>query len=187
MRYVPVNGTGDFSTAFLTCLAIPTTCEVYGVDNAGAQQGSTISFPVTIPVTNTGNISACGTSTVEFINYEIDGTNYSLNSLSADTLYAQYQNIGGPLPYYLWFGGVRTPDIINMNFRADPAAGNYPLLGINTNTYQRTRMESPIIINLTNFPAAGDYFEGSFAGQFRDSADLIPLHTINCSFRIKRY
>jgi hypothetical protein len=188
IRYVPVNGTGEFSTAFIPCSAVPPTCEVYGVDLASGQQGSMVSFPVIIPVTNTGNISACGTSTDEFINYVIDGNSYSVNSMSGDTVSANYANFGGLLPYQVWLLGSRHPDRINLNFRCDPAAGNYPLLYLWTKTYQRTRIESPLLVSLTNFPAApGNFFEGSFTGQFRDSADLVPLHSINCSFRIKRH
>ena len=66
-------------------------------------------------------------------------------------------------------------------------AGSYPVTRLTVHDYRRIGIIAPFNINVTNFPASpGGFYEGSFSGQFRDSANLTPLHSINGTFRIRR-
>lgn len=188
VRYCPVNSTGDFSTVFATCGNVPSDFEIYGIDKTTQQQSSVISYPVSLPLVNTGAITACGVSTVEYINYTIDGTNYTISSSNGDPLMAYSYNSNLPvLPVNMWMNGVKLPDQISFTLNGNTSPGSYPVKHLSTQTYQRIAPVLPMNAGLTNYPAlVGDYYEGSFSGQFRDSANLAPLHTINCSFRLKR-
>jgi hypothetical protein len=75
-RYVSTNNAGQFSVSLLRCGSSPATCDITGVDNITQQQATVTGIVIVTPVTNTGNITACGTSSSQFINYALDGTNY---------------------------------------------------------------------------------------------------------------
>ena len=97
-RYAGVKSNGDFSTTFVTCSGSAATCEILGVDDVAQQQGTIINATITSPITNAGNISTCGTSALEFINYKLDGTDYALSKISPmDSLIAVTESLPAPL------------------------------------------------------------------------------------------
>jgi hypothetical protein len=189
VRNVDANSSGEFSVTFTICSFAPATCEITGYDDAAAQQGSTSNVTVTTPVTDAGTLNACGISTVQFINYTLDGTNYSLSSAASDSLLAYTSTPGIVLPVKMWIMGSRNPDkYVNLTFGSNTATGTYPMNGrMYINNYGRIGVIEPFNVIITSFPqAAGGYFEGSFTGQFKDTANLSVVHDINATFRLAR-
>jgi hypothetical protein len=189
LRNAQVNSGGEFSVSFFICSGTPATCEVTGFDRTAQQQGTITNVAVTSPVTNAGTITACGTSTVQYIDYTLDGTNYSLSSTASDSLLAYVNTPGIVLPLKMMIMGSDNPSRkVQMTFGVNAATGTYPVNGrIYINDYIRIGVIEPFNVTLTSFPqAAGGYWEGSFSGQFRDSADLVPLHNISATFRLAR-
>jgi hypothetical protein len=187
-RYVSVNNTGDFSMATIRCSGSATLCDITAVDNATQVQGTVTGIAVTTPVTNAGNILACGVSAVQFINYTLDGNNYGLSSLTAsDSLYA-YSFQQQP-PYGTTIAGYSFT--ANKNFTLSFSSntmtpGTYPMSASVQNL--SGIMVNPSNVIITNYPQnSGGFFEGSFSGSFRDSANLNPVHTVSGSFRVRRY
>jgi hypothetical protein len=186
-RYASVNSNGEFATAFASCTGIPATCEVIGVDIGGQQQGIAVSTIVTAPETNTGTIAACGTSTQQYINYSVDGSSYSISTAGNDTLLFATTNNTQPSGFLTNVYGHHTSnEHIFFTFANNGVPGTYPLNHMEVLNYTRTALVAPLDVSLTVFPQVGQYYEGNFSGQFRDSSDLVPLHTINCSFRVRR-
>lgn len=186
--YVNVNSSGQFTLSFTTCSSTPATCTVTGVDNTTQQQGTVSNIAIVSPVTNTGNIVACGTSSVQFINYTLNGTNFSITSAASDSLY-MWTAQQGTTPFTTSAGGwnISNNASINFSFSGPQAAGVYPASRLSVNNFQGPFLVQPFNITVTNFPlAAGGFYEGSFGGQFRDSAAGSPLQTINGTFRVRR-
>lgn len=189
-RYVSTNSNGEFSFSFLRCNSSPASCDITAVDNTALQQ-ATVSVPVTSAVVNAGNITACGTSAAQYINYTLDGIDYSISSASpADSIYAYYYQSGtGTFQNIISGYNLTLNKSINFTFvSAGQVAGTYPFANLNVQQYNAIGFIAPSTVTLTNYPAvSGGFFEGNFTGSFRDSANLTPLHTINGTFKVRRY
>jgi hypothetical protein len=54
-----------------------------------------------------------------------------------------------------------------------------------TQSFNNLTLVQPLNVTITNFPqAAGEFYEGSFSGQFKDASNV--THSITCSFRVRR-
>lgn len=188
-RDVETNNAGEFSVTFTFCSPTPATCEITAYDESAQQQGSTANVPVTSPVTDAGTLTACGVSTVQYINYTLDGTSYSISSITLDSLLAYTSTPGIVLPIKMQIMGSHMPDKnVQMFFGCNSAPGTYAMNGrMYINDYKRIGVIEPFNVTLTSFPQSiGGYFEGNFSGQFKDSANLSVIHDINATFRIAK-
>ena len=193
-RHSSVNNNGEFASCFITCAGSPSTCAVTGVDAAASQQSDPISVAITLPVTNSGDIFACGVSAVQFINYAIDGTQYSLTSAANDSLVGY--TYGSNQPYYSWISGNNsstTPSnsrYLTLYFSHDPAPGTYNVNSISVQSNipnDSAFVVAPFTITLTNYPAnAGGFFEGTFTGRYKYLVSGA-IHNIAGSFRVRKY
>jgi len=183
VHYAKVDAGGTFSTNYVLCNATSATVQALGVDETAQQQGNTISVPVTLPTTDVGNISACGTSSAEFINYTIDANPYSI--APPDSLQAWTQ-IQPPMTTYIVGIQRSTNNYITIQFEhSSLAAGTYPISFLDINNLSNLTIVQPLNVTITNFPqAVGEFYEGSFLGQFKDFANL--THNVTCSFRMRR-
>lgn len=195
-RYVPINTAGEFQTTFTQCAGNTTGFTVIGVDTVAQQQSSTaVNVALTSPITDAGNISACGAAATQFVNYTLDGVSYSMSF---------------PSSTYIFFGrtdsiqvgmmatsniSVYSPNAntnrFNISFRHQGLSpGTYQLNSLAVENYSSigggmsvTITQSSVVIN--NFPqSAGQYYEGSLSSTFRDS--LNANHTLTGTFRILR-
>jgi hypothetical protein len=184
-RYASVNASGDFSLTFTTCGAAQTTCSITGTDSQAQQQSPPVTVMVTFPVTNAGNIIACGTSTVEFLNYTLDGVSVNLSSTIFGDIFNEYDTLG---TNHINIGGYRSQsEHLSFEYASNGAIGTFPALYVNVGSYNtgiNATLVQPFNIVITNHPQVGGYFEGSFSGQFTDS--LNTTHNLNGTFRVKR-
>lgn len=188
-HYAAVNATGDFQTNFSRCASSPANFSILGVDAAAQQQSTTAtSVAVITPITNAGNISACGTSSSQFITYVLDGTTYNLLP-PADSLTGTTSS-QGTTPHYTYINGMRmnvgNPPRISFAFQSTTqAAGSYPLNDLMVNNVSDSSSATPINVNITNFPTvSGGFYEGNFSGTFTDVSSVV--HTITVTFRVRR-
>ncbi len=161
------------------------SCEIIGVNNGTLQQGQAINVSITSSETDAGNILACGISSSEFIQYNLDGIDYSF-SPPKDSVYAgSYAYNSG---YIFYLSGAEITKNINLNFINNGTVGTYPLTSLSVNNFYNTALVDPLNVNVTNYAQnVGEFYEGNFLGQFRDSSNLVPLHNISCSFRLRKY
>ena len=83
---------------------------------------------VTSSPANVGNITACGTSSAQYLNYTLDGTNYSVTLAPADTLYAYTNTVQGTTLLQTSFRGSHLNHHIYFDFKhATAAAGTYAI------------------------------------------------------------
>jgi hypothetical protein len=188
-RYAAVNSSGQFTVSFLKCSGGPATCEVLGVDQTAQQQGASVTVTITTPVTNTGTIVACGVSAAQFINYTVDGNNYSLTSAANDSLMAYTYGGQTTGSFSTWMSGLRVSngDNIYFGFNHTAATGTYPLNSISVQNFDSLTIVQPSNVTLTVYPAAvGGFFEGTFTGKFKEIASPLIIHNVNGSFRLRR-
>lgn len=189
VRYAEVNSSGDFHTSFIQCAGSGSTYDLLPVDERNGQQGSLVTGNVVSPVTNAGNINACGTSASQFINYTLDGTNYSITS--NDSLMAWTGPLQGTTQFRTNIQGSRfnssgANNHIAFNFNhASAAAGTYAIDEFIVQNYNQVVLSTPFNVVITNFPqSVGQFYEGSITGTFTDNLSV--SHNVTVSFRIRK-
>ncbi len=187
VRYAATDASGNFSVCFISCSGSSTTAQVIGVDQATQTQSSVSNVTITLPATNAGNIVACGISSAQFINYTLDGTNYSITSAANDSLTGYFSSQGTTFSNVIIYGNQNPSvgnDNIYFNIKNANTIGTYPLSEISAQGFSGNMLATPIYGTLTGFASAvGDFYEGSFSGQFTDSSIS---HTISTTFRVRR-
>lgn len=192
IRYVGVDASGVFSTDYFVCTSTPTTVELLPVDNGALVQGSITSVNTTAPITNVGTLTACGTSAVQYINYEIDGVPHSYGYAAGDSLVAYTSPQQGTSQFYTMFGaadnsGAGGGGIVLSFFSPSVAPGTYQVLdlGLGGTGGGSVALVQPFNVVITNFPQnVGEFYEGTFSGNYTVNS---VTHTItNGSFRFRR-
>jgi hypothetical protein len=196
-HYVAGDASGNFITNLLKCPGGFDTCTVIGVDGTAQQQGQEVSIAITppqvsgggIPITDAGDIIACGTSSVQYINYTIDGVNYNITRMTNDSSF-----YGRMLPNYTQIGG-SNPNV-SASYRyidfvtAGASVGTFPLVSLGLSVKNDSTLGhypplvKPFNITFTKYPLIdGEFCEGNFSGEFIDSSTT---HTISVTFRMRR-
>ena len=185
VHYAKVDASGNFSTNYILCNINGTSVEVLGVDETSQQQGIAASSPITTPNTNAGNVSACGNSSAQFLNYTLDGTSYSITSADSLTAFTQSQGNGSSNTY---IDGSKTATGDHLSFKfahTSNVAGTYPLTNMTVQTFNNLTVVTPFNVTVTTFPpTVGGFYEGNFSGQFKDASNV--THDISSSFRVRR-
>jgi hypothetical protein len=184
VHYARTDANGNFSTNYTVCNANLANVMVLGVDENAQQQGANSSFAVTAPTTDAGPVSACGISSAQYINYQVDATSYTL--IEADSLSAFTQAQNTTSTTYIDGMQMSTGNHLSFKFsHTANAAGTYPMANMATQNFTNLTIVQPLNITVTNFPqSAGAFYEGSFSGQFRDASNV--AHNITCAFRVRR-
>lgn len=186
LRYVSTNTSGQFTTTYVICSGAASTATIFGVDEDNQQQSIVTTVNIISPTTNAGNIAACGISDDQFINFSIDGTNYSITSAAHDSLNATTYNTGSS-SNETYISGVHDNINNSITFTVENAnaSGIFPMTKLYVKTFSSTTLTQPFNVNFTNFASTtGEFYEGSFSGQFTDS--LTGVHTVSSTFKVRR-
>lgn len=185
VRYAHTNSNGEFETTFTSCAGSPVSCDITGVDETAQQQGASVRVAIGNMSTDAGNITACGTSSTQFINYTLDGNDYVISSAASDSMIA-YTYAQGPSQYTTYIsGGHPINSWINFSFQGS-GTGTFPLQSLSVNgTY--SNYNTGLQVQITSYAQnPGEFYEGNFSGQFTDSVSAA-VHNINCAFRLRKY
>jgi hypothetical protein len=182
----PINN-GNFSVTITRCSNSTAAVEVVAVDHVANQQSSSPwAGTASTGMINTGAISACGVSTVSFINYAVDGTNYSLSSATPGDSISVYSASGTNQNTTSVFGFRSGQPNLKISFYIQGAAvGVFPLQHLSVNQYDSIVIVTPFNINITTYGAPGQFIEGNFTGQIRESVNN-NLHNVSATFRVRR-
>ena len=181
----PVNN-GTFSMTVTRCSNSSATVEVVVIDNIGNQQSATWNGTASSGTVNTGTLSACGVSSVSFIDYVVDGSNYSLSSATPGDSIRVYTAAGTNQSVINVYGFRVSQPNMNINFQTQGAAiGTFPLQYLSVNQFDSIALVTPFNINITVYGLPGQFIEGNFSGQIRDIATN-NLHTVSATFRVRR-
>jgi hypothetical protein len=166
------------------------TFQVIGLDATALQQSSTLNVAVTSPITDAGTITACGTSTTEFLNFTLDGVTHNMMGL-ADSLIGYTETLAsGTYLHRTIINGMQfvnqIPTFLSLYFGNNETPGTYPVEQLDVMNFQNPTLTAPFNVTLTEYAStAGQYYEGSFSGQFTETSSST-IHSITCSFRVKR-
>lgn len=190
VRYASVDANGNFSISFIRCSSSPADFKIVAVDANAMQQGNIINSTLGGQVTNVGNMMACGTSTEQFIEVNIDGvTNKVYWPLDSMAGYTYPDSLGNGFTTYL--SGQRIQNgvelkSIRFNFvHNTEGPGTYQMTVFHTNDYPSfTTVIQPSTVNLTGYATVpGAFYEGNFSGTFAWSGTN---HTVTGTFRVRR-
>ncbi len=183
----PVNN-GSFSLTITRCSNSTAAVEVVAVDNVANQQStSPWSGSASTGTINTGALSACGISSVSFINYSVDGSNYSLSTATPGDSIRFYGSgsSGTNQTATAIFGYRASQPNMNISFYTQGAAvGTFPINLLSVNQYDSASIVTPFNINITTYGLPGQFIEGNLTGQIRDISNN--LHTVAATFRVRR-
>jgi len=185
IHYAKVDGSGNFSTNYVLCNMNGVNAQVLGVDETAQQQGNTSTLPVTSPTTDFGTVTACGTTSTEFIDYTLDGTNYHFGT--GDSLLAYYKPDSNQVGRgSIVIMGAKSPNVFQFQISVTAqTVGTYPLFWIDVHSYHQNILIQPFNVNLSGYASsAGQFYEGTFTGQFKDGSNVI--HNISTTFRVRR-
>jgi len=178
---------GNFSLTITRCSNSTAAVEIVAVDNVANQQSSSPwTGTASTGTINTGTISACGTSSTSFINYSVDGSNYTLNSTNPDDSISTYGASGTNQNSTMVSAFKISQPNMNISFFTQGATvGTFPLQYLEVNQYDSVSMVTPFNINITTYGLPGQFIEGNFTGQIRELLNN-NLHTISATFRVRR-
>lgn len=188
VHYAKVEN-GHWATNFVYCSGSATSVQVLGVDNAAQQQGTVQTVAVTTPTTNAGSLSACGNSSAQYINYTLDGTNYSIATATGDSTIAYTKQVQGTTGYSTIINATGGANRLAFNFPSPTQApGTYAIPSGDfrvQNYLQSNTVIPPFNVVITTFPQTiGEFYEGSLSGQFKDASGA--THTLSGNFRVRR-
>lgn len=171
---------GSFSINISRCNNTPATASVIAYDFGNNQGGSATPVQVTSATVNTGQLSACGTSLTEFLNYSLNGVSKAY-IVPTDSVVSSKNGT----TYTIW--AMRKNQIneqVYLSFTAS-GVGNVPVNQVSiaegNNYYSHI---PPITVNITEFTAgSGGFVAGNFTGNVADS---FTTKSVNMSFRVRK-
>jgi hypothetical protein len=173
---------GNFSLTYTRCSNAPANAVITAYDMDKNENGPATSVAVTSGTATAGQLSACGTTVSQFVNYKLDTTNYSFAS-PADSI-IMYKVTGG---YMIW--SIRknnaNRDEAYIKFNA-AGTGVVPLdfIQVRVNSSYYTQ-QGPANVNITEFGAVGGFVSGNLSATVTDTAakKTVP---VTYNFRVKR-
>lgn len=172
---------GNWSLTVNRCNNTPTTASVIAYDLGSNQGGTSITVQVSGTTVNAGNLSACGTSLTQFVNYTLNGVaktfTYPTDSIMSYNSGNNLYNIGGSR-----IGAVKEEATISFTATG---LGSVPLSWISireNNTFYNG--SGTITVNITEWTAgSGGFMAGNLSGNVTDSFTVKP---ISLTFRVKK-
>ena len=189
---IAVNNDGTFDLNTLICNSGNTSVSIVAVDNASQQQGNAVTRTLINGNNAIGNLSACGVSTEEFLNYTVNGTNYSFTS-PVDS-FTQAVNIdssvSGEEMIVIEGGNLTTGNGMVFDFlRANIAQGSSQTLDyINFNPPgEEVNVVQPASVTITEYGNVGEFIAGNFTATAQGVNAPNTQYTVTCNFRVRRY
>jgi len=185
-RYAVTN-TGAFSYSVILCNSNPVPITFIAEDQAAQQQSALYNTSIVVGLNNIGNLQACNISNAEFINYSIDGTNYSI-TVPPDTL-NYYPVFPNNVPHMIINGGQivgSNTAYIYVDWSAVTLNSLQPLAAFGLAQMPNVSFQNPINVHITEYGIIGEFVSGNFTGVFTDNAPPNATHNVTCSFRIRR-
>lgn len=182
---VPTNATGGFTASMILC-SFPTVASISAYDMTASVHGNS-SANLVVGTNNLGALTACGVIN-QFVNWTstVSGvpTSFSIiepngnfdatfDPLGPSTSIGASDSLSAPYAFaYIMFDGM------------DTTAGTHNIVNFYDHLSTNGVPVGTIPVNLLNYQAIGGLIEGNFTGDF--TGGIIPLRTINCSFRVRR-
>jgi hypothetical protein len=188
-----LNNSGAFDFSTIICNGSEAVTFI-SEDRSSSQQSSPLNYTLNTGNNAVGNLQACGVTTQQFINYSINGANTSMTS-PADS-FNMYVN-PQVTPNQISISGMSTTSgggstgtrYISFSFDATGiAAGSSQALSqfYSSDINDSTIITTPIMVNITEYGAVGEYISGNYSGTLTGAAPLNTPYVISNTFRVRR-
>ncbi|MEO8412258.1 MAG: hypothetical protein ABI472_01310 [Ginsengibacter sp.] len=184
---IPLGNTGTF--AFSTNVCNTTTSDpisVIPVNGTTGQAGKPLMISINEGNNTISALQACVTAdlTQQYINYSIDGSNYSYsspaNTISQSSDYnTHFTYIGASVQPY-------TEDVFISFYNNGIGVGSSNFLDEFHCPQLQWSIVPPIYVSITEYGPVGGYLSGYFAGKVEKSSTDTTAHDVICNFRVKR-
>jgi hypothetical protein len=173
---------GNFSISIIRCNGNPVQAEIFAEDINSNQQGSSKTITVSSGNLNAGQLSACGVSTDQYVNYTLDGVSSAYTS-PTDSLGFYYSDSAGVRWNAL---SAYTPNgarDLYMDYRGNPGPGTF---SVNVTVIEgATKYEgSGLSATISQYGNPGQFVIGTFSGTVTTSTGT--PKTITSSFKVRR-
>lgn len=183
MNYRATLSNGNFTISIIRCNASPVQAQIFAEDIAAGQQGSVSLLAVTSGNANAGQLSACGTSTDQFVNYSISGVNYAFTSPN-DTFTWYFIDSVGTKSNYMQASNSNQINYLGLYYNGSTVTGSFT--GDITIAHANSKYEgSNTSINITQYGTVGQFVTGTFTGNVFLGSSTTPL-PITGSFKVRR-
>jgi hypothetical protein len=197
--YRPSVHNGDFSFNLGRCSGDETEVKLTAVNSATAQQGDLVTRSFATGSHDLGQLTACGNTIEQIVNFTINGANYTLAS-PPDTLQSTKQTVNSNEASYLWVllgwgnaGGGN--ELINGFGLAVEDIGDvgvysvrYMSVTVSGKQYTNTNGQGSIVqctVTSVGEPLTG-YVEGTFSGMVSSNADGTSAVPLSGNFKVLR-
>ena len=188
-----VNADGTFNVNILKCDDASNPFTITAVDAVSNQQSIPL---ITVPVNgnnSVGTLNACGTSVAEFINFSVNGTNYSLIA-PLDSVAQERDSSGNNTMADLFIGGLNRINFDEIGFsvsKQNIVQGSTQTLKYFESTVtgetNAGNAGAPVInLNITEYGSIGQFISGNFTGTVNGTSLPVTAYTITCNFRVRR-
>ncbi len=188
-RYYNANITnGAFGINISLCSA-PATATVLAIDVANTQQGSINNITLNPGANPLAQLSACGTSINQFINWTVNGTSYALTN-PTNSIAGYYASQGTSFNQTSVSGYTinNVPQrAIQFTFDGQPNTTSAHQLQFISGTGLDSSNAGPSVnmpVNITEYGAVGQFIAGNFAGVI--TSPFFPPRNVTCNFRVRR-
>ncbi|HYF66642.1 MAG TPA: carboxypeptidase-like regulatory domain-containing protein [Ohtaekwangia sp.] len=181
---IPVTN-GVFS--FMGVMCTNTTVNIVPVDNDTYEQDEPVSVSLTAGNNDLGTLTACGTSTMGYITYTVDGNTVTIQE-PADTIAAYNLGGNGWTQIVTLSGKSNTAETWAFQFAGnDDPEGPHTLVEVFSAAFPGGRGYWPVNIDvtITEYGKVGGFISGEFSSQMLDFGDN-SIHQVECSFRVRR-
>lgn len=183
MTYRVSVSNGNFTMTIARCNANPAQAQLFAEDAATNQQGSVKNITVTSGTANAGQLTACGTSTDEFVNYSISGTSYAFTSPN-DNFKWYYIDSLTMRSNYMSATNASQSNYLTLFYDGGTVSGTFP--GDVTVSHGTSKYESSTIsITITQYGNVGQFITGTFTGTVLLGGTGSPL-PLTGSFKVRR-
>lgn len=180
------NNTGTVAGSIVICN--PGAATAIAEDVANGQQSGLINFTLAPGTNNLGIIQACGTSTAQFLNYTINGTNYSYTAppdslqlypnFSGTNNFNSYQLIASTVP-------MASYSLIKFSSTGMAAGSTQTMLYMKFNEMTDS-CTNALPVTITEYGAVGQFVAGNFNGTVNYFNTPTTTLTVSGSFRVRR-
>jgi hypothetical protein len=178
---------GSFSIPITRCLSTPATASVKVVDLGAIQEGSPVNVPVSSSNVNAGQLSGCGVSISQFLQYTLNGQNYAITAPS-DSLMSFRQSTTTVISA-MSRPGTSSAQFVDFQFTGAAAPGTYPVNSIRISLAgQLYSLNGTMNTVVTEYGANNNGFiAGTMSGTLkRDSTNPIITVPFTASYRVRR-
>ena len=190
-----LSSTGTYNFSNLLCNGNSESVTFIAEDNSSNQQSTPFSFTINTGANAVPNIQACGTTTEQFINLNINGTNYNYSSpVDSFRFYVNTQtnpvSISLSSTHFSQSGGTQV--YYQTSFQISQAnisvGSTQQLMNLYTSHVgnDSTSITSPINVQITEYGSVGQFIAGNFSGALIGGAPTSTIYNTSCTFRIRR-